>query len=75
MISTALATGYVYRYLGWGLVIISLTLLFGSVFCNWICPYGTLHQFTGWLFNIRKLPFALEIEQLPPDLHSSNTPS
>ena len=24
------------------------------MFCNWICPYGTLHQFVGWLFNIRK---------------------
>jgi polyferredoxin len=56
MISTALATGYVYRFLGWSLAIILLTLLFGRVFCNWICPYGTLHQFTGWLFNVRKRP-------------------
>ena len=30
----------------------ALTLLFGRVFCHWICPYGTLHQFIGWLFNI-----------------------
>ena len=43
--------GYVYRYLGWGLIVFTLTLLFGRVFCNWICPYGTLHQFVGWLFN------------------------
>jgi polyferredoxin len=53
-LSTGLATGYVYRYLGWGLLVVALTLLFGRVFCNWICPYGTLHQFVGWLFNIRK---------------------
>lgn len=53
-ITTALATGHVYRYLGWGLLILALTLLFGRVFCNWICPYGTLHQFVGWLFNVRK---------------------
>jgi len=52
MISTMLSTRYVYRYLGWGLLIIGVTLLFGRVFCNWICPYGTLHQFVGWLFNI-----------------------
>ena len=52
MISTMLSTGHVYRYLGWGLLIIGVTLLFGRVFCNWICPYGTLHQFVGWLFNI-----------------------
>lgn len=54
MISTMLSTGYVYRYLGWGLLILVVTLLFGRVFCNWICPYGTLHQFVGWLFNIGK---------------------
>ncbi len=52
MITTMLSTGYVYRYLGWGLLVIALTLLFGRVFCNWICPYGTLHQFVGWLFNV-----------------------
>ena len=50
-VSTALSTGYVYRYLGWAIVIILLTFLFGRIFCNWICPYGTLHQFIGWLFN------------------------
>jgi polyferredoxin len=54
MVSTALATGYVYRFLGWGLLVLALTLVLGRVFCNWICPYGTLHQFTGWVFNIRK---------------------
>ena len=52
MISTMLSTGYVYRYLGWGLLILGVTLLFGRVFCNWVCPYGSLHQFVGWLFNI-----------------------
>ena len=52
MISNILSTGYVYRYLGWGMLVLVLTLLFGRVFCNWICPYGTLHQFVGWLFNI-----------------------
>lgn len=30
------------------------TLLLGRVFCNWMCPYGTLHQLAGWLFNIRR---------------------
>lgn len=52
MVANILSTHYVYRYLGWGMVIIVLTLLFGRVFCNWICPYGTLHQFVGWLFNV-----------------------
>lgn len=52
MIANMLSTGYVYRFLGWGLLVLALTLLFGRVFCNWICPYGTLHQFIGWLFNV-----------------------
>ncbi len=52
MIANMLSTHYVYRYLGWGLLILGVTLLFGRVFCNWICPYGTLHQFVGWLFNV-----------------------
>ncbi|MBF0288244.1 MAG: 4Fe-4S dicluster domain-containing protein [SAR324 cluster bacterium] len=60
-ISTALSTGYIYRYLGWSLAIIVVTFLFGRVFCNWICPFGTLHQFVGWLFNIH--PATKRIEQ------------
>ncbi len=56
MLSTVLATGYVYKALGWALIVVALTFLFGRVFCNWICPYGTLHQFVGWLFDTRSAP-------------------
>ena len=28
----------------------ALTLVFGRVFCGWICPFGTLHHFFGWIF-------------------------
>jgi polyferredoxin len=66
MISTALATGYVYRFLGWGLIILAVTLLFGRVFCNWMCPYGTLHQFIAWIFNIRKHPDRWKSNQYRP---------
>ena len=52
-LSTVLSTGTVYRSLGWGLLLLGVTLLFGRVFCNWACPYGTLHQVIGWLFNVR----------------------
>ncbi len=54
LISTALATGYVYKALGLGLIVLVLTFLFGRVFCNWICPYGTLHQFVSWLFDVHR---------------------
>lgn len=52
-LSSVLSTGYLYRFLTWSVSILFLTLLFGRVFCGWICPFGTLHQFVGWLFNVR----------------------
>jgi len=51
--ATALSTHTVYRWLWRGMWILVPTLVLGRAFCNWICPYGTLHQFIGWLFNIR----------------------
>jgi polyferredoxin len=52
---TLLSTHTVYRGLAWSLVIVALTLLFGRVFCGWICPFGTLHHFFGWIFPSRYL--------------------
>jgi polyferredoxin len=52
-VATALSTHTVYRGLWRGLLVLIPTLLLGRAFCNWMCPYGTLHQITGWLFNIR----------------------
>ncbi len=49
-LATALSTGTVYRNLIWSLWLIIPTLLLGRWFCNWMCPYGTLHQFVGWMF-------------------------
>jgi polyferredoxin len=50
--ATALSTHTIYRWLWRGLFVLIPTLILGRVFCNWVCPYGTLHQLTGWLFNI-----------------------
>lgn len=50
---TFLSTHTVYRELYWSLGIIALTLLVGRVFCGWICPFGTLHHFFGWIFPSR----------------------
>ena len=52
-LTTFLSTGYIYRFLGWAMLLVAITLIFGRVFCNWACPYGTLHQFVGWLFDVR----------------------
>jgi polyferredoxin len=46
---TFLSTHTVYRGLAWSLTIVALTLLFGRVFCGWICPFGTLHHITAWI--------------------------
>lgn len=51
--ATALSTHTVYRWLWRGLWVLVPTLILGRVFCNWMCPYGTLHQFIGWVFRIR----------------------
>ncbi|MCU0655954.1 MAG: 4Fe-4S binding protein [Polyangiaceae bacterium] len=50
---TLLSTHTVYRGLLWSLGMLALTLVFGRVFCGWICPFGTMHHFTAWLFPSR----------------------
>ena len=50
---TLLSTHTVYRGLLWSLGLIALTVVFGRVFCGWICPFGTLHHFFGWIFPSR----------------------
>ncbi len=48
-IGTLITTGTVYRGLLWALVTVVLTILLGRWFCGWLCPFGTLHQFIGYL--------------------------
>jgi ferredoxin len=48
-LATLLSTGTLYAGLAWGLATIGLTLVFGRVFCGWVCPFGALHQAVGWL--------------------------
>jgi polyferredoxin len=50
---TVLSTHTVYRGLLWSLGLLALTLVFGRVFCGWICPFGTLHHFFAWIFPSR----------------------
>ncbi len=48
-VATVLATGALYAGLAWAAITLLFTLLFGRVFCGWICPMGTLHQAIGFL--------------------------
>lgn len=34
------------------LVTMAVTLVFGRVFCGWVCPLGTIHHFAGWLGQV-----------------------
>ena len=60
---TLLSTHSVYRGLLWSLGLVALTVVFGRVFCGWICPFGTLHHFFGWIFPSRYAKGARRIEQ------------
>jgi MauM/NapG family ferredoxin protein len=44
----------VYKGLVLSLIIIVITLIFGRVFCSWICPFGILNQWVSHVFNNRR---------------------
>lgn len=50
---TFLATHTIYSGLFWSLSAVFLTLVVGRAFCGWICPFGTIHHLTSWLFQTR----------------------
>jgi len=50
-IATALTTHTLYWPLLWALATIVLTIIFGRFFCGWVCPFGALHHFVGFLSN------------------------
>jgi polyferredoxin/ferredoxin len=53
-IGTALSTHTVYRGLIWSLVTLVITIIFGRFFCGWVCPFGAIHQFFGWIGRRKK---------------------
>ncbi len=48
-LGTLLTTHAIYAGLIWSLVTVVLTILLGRFFCGWVCPFGAMHQFIGWL--------------------------
>lgn len=48
-LGTLLTTRTLYAGLVWGLVTVVLTILLGRFFCGWLCPFGTIHHFVGFL--------------------------
>src|SRR4051794_29267840 len=62
-VSTALTTHTLYRTLVWGLVVIAITMMLGRVWCNWMCPFGILHHFFGWIGNRRNTKQLIEVNR------------
>ncbi len=48
-VATMLSTQTLYQGLLWALVTVVLTILLGRFFCSWVCPFGTIHHFVGYL--------------------------
>ena len=55
-LGTVLTTHSFHPALAWALVTIGLTILFGRVFCGFVCPFGAIHQFVGWLGRLGGRP-------------------
>lgn len=53
-IATVLSTHNLYTPLLWSLLTIVLTILIGRIFCGWVCPFGSLHQFISYLSHRKK---------------------
>ncbi len=53
-LGTVLTEHSLYRPLLWALLTIVLTIIFGRFFCSWLCPFGSLHHFVGFLGNRKK---------------------
>ena len=53
-LGTLLSTRTLYAGLIWGLATVVLTILLGRFFCGWVCPFGTIHQFVGYLGKRKK---------------------
>jgi polyferredoxin len=60
-LGTLLATGTLYAGLLWALVTIVLTVVLGRFFCSWLCPFGTLQHFVGYLLQ-RRQSFTHKVE-------------
>ncbi|MFT7624569.1 MAG: polyferredoxin, partial [Myxococcota bacterium] len=53
-LTTMLASGTLYMGLAWAAVISGITLIFGRIFCSWMCPLGILNQISGILFPAKR---------------------
>lgn len=60
-LGTVLTTRSLYMGLLWAVVTLAITMVLGRFFCGWLCPFGALHHFVGFLVN-RKKPLLEKVE-------------
>ena len=66
-LATLLTTRTLYAGLLWGVATIVLTILLGRFFCGWICPFGAIHQFVGFLAKRkRSIPEKIKLNHYHP---------
>jgi polyferredoxin len=66
-LATLLSTRTVYDGLLWALLTIVLTIILGRFFCGWICPFGSIHQFVGFLAKRnRSIPEKIKLNRYHP---------
>jgi ferredoxin len=65
-LANALAAHELYMGLLWCLALIVPTLFLGRLFCNWICPYGALHQFAAWALGRKNDQQRIEANRYRP---------
>ncbi len=59
-----LTTHKLYWPLLWGAGTVVLTIIFGRFFCSWVCPFGSMHHFLGWIGRRKKkVPKQIELNK------------
>ncbi len=62
-VGVTFASGTLPGALAWAVALIAITLLFGRVFCGWVCPLGTLQQLSSRLLSPRSRRESLRVNR------------
>jgi MauM/NapG family ferredoxin protein len=47
----------------WGAALVVVTIVFGRVFCGWVCPLGSLQQLASWILSPRTRRESLKVNR------------